>query len=214
MTSGHPHARLKELLALSPVIPVITIDDASHAVPLARALAAGGLRAVEITLRTKAAAAAARAIVAEVPEAIVGIGTVLTPADLALAAEIGAAFAISPGMSRDLLQAAATGDLPFVPGIQTASDLLACVTHGFELVKFFPAVPAGGLAMIDALGGPFPTVRFCPTGGIGEANVTQWLAHPKVVAVGGSWIAPTADIRAGAWPAIEARARQAAGLRR
>ena len=214
MTSGPPHARLNELFALAPVIPVITIDDASHAVPLARALAAGGLRAVEITLRTKVAAAAARAIVAEVPEAIVGIGTVLTPADLALAAEIGAAFAISPGMSRDLLQAAATGNLPFVPGIQTASELLACVTHGFELVKFFPAVPAGGLAMIDALAGPFPTVRFCPTGGIGEANVAQWLAHPKVVAVGGSWIAPTADIRAGAWPAIEARARQAANLRR
>jgi 2-dehydro-3-deoxyphosphogluconate aldolase/(4S)-4-hydroxy-2-oxoglutarate aldolase len=214
MTSGHPHARLKELLALAPVIPVITIDDVSHAVPLARALAAGGLRAVEITLRTKVAAAAARAIVAEVPEAIVGIGTVLTPADLALAAEVGAAFAISPGMSRDLLQAAAAGNLPFVPGIQTASDLLACVTHGFELVKFFPAVPAGGLAMIDALAGPFPTVRFCPTGGIGEANVAQWLAHPKVVAVGGSWIAPAADIRAGAWPAIEARARQAASLRR
>jgi 2-dehydro-3-deoxyphosphogluconate aldolase/(4S)-4-hydroxy-2-oxoglutarate aldolase len=139
---------------------------------------------------------------------------VLTPADLALAAEVGAAFAISPGMSRDLLQAAAAGNLPFVPGIQTASDLLACVTHGFELVKFFPAVPAGGLAMIDALAGPFPTVRFCPTGGIGEANVAQWLAHPKVVAVGGSWIAPAADIRAGAWPAIEARARQAASLRR
>ena len=214
MTSGPPHARLNELFALAPVIPVITIDDASHAVPLARALAAGGLRAVEITLRTKVAAAAARAIVAEVPEAIVGIGTVLTPADLALAAEIGAAFAISPGMSRDLLQAAAAGNMPFVPGIQTASDLLACVTHGFELVKFFPAVPAGGLAMIDALAGPFPTVRFCPTGGIGEANVAQWLAHPKVVAVGGSWIAPAADIRAGAWPAIEARARQAANLRR
>ena len=214
MTSGPPHARLNELFALAPVIPVITIDDAVHAVPLARALAAGGLRAVEITLRTKAAAAAARAIVAEVPEAIVGIGTVLTPADLALAAEIGAAFAISPGMSRDLLQAAAARNLPFVPGIQTASDLMACVTHGFELVKFFPAVPAGGLVMIDALGGPFPNVRFCPTGGIGEANVAQWLAHPKVVAVGGSWIAPSADIRAGAWPAIEARARQAAGLRR
>ena len=126
---------------------------------------------------------------------LLGIGTVLTPDDLALAAGIGAAFAISPGMSRELLQAAAAGDLPFVPGIQTASDLIACVTHGFELVKFFPAVPGGGLAMIDALGGPFPTVRFCPTGGIGEANVTQWLAHPKVVAVGGSWIAPEATVR-------------------
>jgi 2-dehydro-3-deoxyphosphogluconate aldolase/(4S)-4-hydroxy-2-oxoglutarate aldolase len=205
--------RLADLFALAPVIPVITIEDASHAVPLARALVAGGLRVIEITLRTRAAANAARAIVAEVPDAIVGIGTVLTPADLALAEKIGAAFAISPGLSPDLLQAAAASELPFVPGIQTPSDLIACVTRGHELVKFFPAVPAGGLATLDALVGPFPGVRFCPTGGIGEANVAQWLAHPKVVAVGGSWIAPAADIKAGAWQAIEARARKAAELR-
>ncbi len=213
MTSSQPRMRLADLFALAPVIPVITIEDASHAVPLARALVAGGLRAIEITLRTRAAANAARAIVAEVPDAIVGIGTVLTPADLALAEKIGAAFAISPGLSPDLLQAAAASELPFVPGIQTPSDLIACVTRGHELVKFFPAVPAGGLATLDALGGPFPGVRFCPTGGIGEANVAQWLAHPKVVAVGGSWIAPAADIKAGAWQAIEARARKAAELR-
>jgi 2-dehydro-3-deoxyphosphogluconate aldolase/(4S)-4-hydroxy-2-oxoglutarate aldolase len=195
-------------------VPVITIEDASAAVPLARALVAGGLPVVEITLRTEAAVEAARAIIAEVKQAVVGIGTVLTPDDLQRAEGLGAAFAISPGMSIELLHAAASGNLPFVPGIQTASDLIACVTRGYDLVKFFPAVPAGGLATLNALGGPFPNVRFCPTGGIGEADAAQWLAHPRVVAVGGSWVAPASDIKAGAWSKIEARARAAAALTR
>ena len=205
--------RLDELFALAPVVPVITIESAQDAVPLARALVAGGLPVIEITLRTAAAAAAARAIIADVPQAVVGIGTVLTPADLEAAARMGAAFAISPGMSVELLQVASSGDLPFAPGVQTASDLLACVTRGFDLVKFFPAVPAGGLAALNALGGPFPNVRFCPTGGIGQDNAGQWLAHPKVVAVGGSWVAPASDIKAGQWVAIERRAKAAAALR-
>jgi 2-dehydro-3-deoxyphosphogluconate aldolase / (4S)-4-hydroxy-2-oxoglutarate aldolase len=207
-------ARLDALFALAPVVPVITIEDPSAAVPLARALVAGGLPVVEITLRTEAAVDAARAIIAEVKEAVVGIGTVLTPDGLQRAEGLGAAFAISPGLSIELLHAAASGNLPFVPGIQSASDLIACVTRGYELVKFFPAVPAGGLATLNALGGPFPNVRFCPTGGIGEADAAQWLAHPRVVAVGGSWVAPAADIKAGAWSKIEARARAAAALRR
>lgn len=213
MSNPKARERLMELFALAPVIPVITIEDAAHAVPLARALVSGGLPVIEITLRTDAAVEAARAIIAEVPEAVVGIGTVLTPIDLERAAKLGAAFAISPGLSHDLLDAASSGDLPFAPGIQTPSDLIACVTRGYDLVKFFPAVPAGGLAALNALGGPFPSVRYCPTGGIGEANVAQWLAHPKVIAVGGSWIAPASDIRAGAWSAIERRARAAAALR-
>jgi len=213
MSNPKARARLVELFALAPVIPVITIEDAAKAAPLARALVAGGLPVIEITLRTDAAVEAARAIIAEVPDAVVGIGTVLTPADLERAAKLGAAFAISPGMSSELLDAAAAGDLPFAPGIQTPSDVIACVTRGYDLVKFFPAVPAGGLAALNALSGPFPTVRYCPTGGIGEANVAQWLAHPKVVAVGGSWIAPASDIKAGAWSAIEQRARASAGLR-
>jgi len=212
--SDKNRTRLLELFALAPVIPVITIDDARAAVPLARALVAGGLRVVEITLRTPAAVDAARAIIAEVPEALVGIGTVLTPKDLDQAAKLGAAFAISPGLSPDLLDAAAAGGLPFAPGIQTASDLIASVTRGFDFVKFFPAVPAGGIPALNALAGPFPQVRYCPTGGISEANVVQWLAHPKVVAVGGSWVAPPSDIKAGAWSAIEDRARAAAGLPR
>jgi 2-dehydro-3-deoxyphosphogluconate aldolase/(4S)-4-hydroxy-2-oxoglutarate aldolase len=207
-------ARLLELFALAPVVPVITIEEAKAAVPLARALVAGGLRVIEITLRTAAAVEAARAIIAEVPEALVGIGTVLTVKDLEQAAALRAAFAISPGQSAELLEAAASGDLPFAPGIQTPSDLIACVTRGFDLVKFFPAVPAGGLPALGALAGPFPQVRYCPTGGISEANVGQWLVHPKVVAVGGSWVAPSSDIKAGNWPAIESRARAAAGLPR
>jgi 2-dehydro-3-deoxyphosphogluconate aldolase/(4S)-4-hydroxy-2-oxoglutarate aldolase len=213
MTSEKRRARLEEVFARAPVVPVITIENARDAVPLARALVAGGLPVIEITLRTAAAADAARAILAEVPEAVVGIGTVLTPRDLDAAARMGAAFAISPGLSIELLQAASSSDLPFAPGIQTASDLIACVTRGFELVKFFPAVPAGGLAALNALGGPFPNVRFCPTGGIGQDNAAQWLGHPKVVAVGGSWVAPASAIKAGQWAAIEDRASAAAGLR-
>jgi len=214
MSLEKSRARLDALFALAPVVPVITIEDASAAVPLARALVAGGLPVVEITLRTEAALEAARAIIAEVKEAVVGIGTVLTSDDLQRAEGLGAAFAISPGLSIELLHAAASGNLPFVPGVQTASDLIACVTRGYDLVKFFPAVPAGGLAGLSALGGPFPNVRFCPTGGIGEADAAQWLAHPKVVAVGGSWVAPASDIKAGAWSKIEARARAAAAFKR
>jgi 2-dehydro-3-deoxyphosphogluconate aldolase/(4S)-4-hydroxy-2-oxoglutarate aldolase len=213
MSSQQTTAQLTKLLALAPVIPVITIEDAQQAVPLARALVAGGLRVVEITLRTQAGMDSARAILAEVPDAIVGIGTVLTPADYERAAKLGVAFAISPGMSIALLDAAKAGELPFAPGVQTASDLMACVTRGFELVKFFPAVPAGGLAALDALGGPFPNVRFCPTGGINAANAAQWLDHKKVVAIGGSWVAPAADIKAERWTEIEQRARDAAALR-
>lgn len=212
--SEKTRTRLLELFALAPVIPVITIEEAKAAVPLARALVAGGLRVIEITLRTAAAVEAARAIIAEVPEALVGIGTVLTARDLDQAAALRAAFAISPGQSPELLDAAAVSELPFAPGIQTASDLIACVTRGFDLVKFFPAVPAGGLPALSALAGPFPQVRYCPTGGISEANVGQWLAHPKVVAVGGSWIAPGSDIKSGNWGAIESRARAAAALPR
>jgi 2-dehydro-3-deoxyphosphogluconate aldolase / (4S)-4-hydroxy-2-oxoglutarate aldolase len=214
MMSDESRTRLNQVFALAPVVPVITIEHARDAVPLARALVAGGLPVVEITLRTDAAVDAARAIITEVKEAVVGIGTVLSPRDLEMVAKLGAAFAISPGQSSELLEAASSGDLPFVPGIQTASDLIACVTRGFELVKFFPAVPAGGLAALNALVGPFPNVRFCPTGGIGQDNAREWLAHPKIVAVGGSWVAPASDIKAGHWSVIEARARQAAALLR
>ena len=205
--------RLKELLRLAPVIPVITIERVEDAVPLARALVSGGLRLLEITLRTPAGRDAAAAIVAEVPEAVVGIGTVLTPQDLARSRELGARFALSPGATPELLDAAAASDLPFMPGVATASELMAALARGFDIVKFFPAVPAGGVAALKALGGPFPQVRFCPTGGVSEDNAAEWLALPNVVVVGGSWLTPASEIRGGAWDRITERARRSANLR-
>ena len=205
--------RLKELLRLAPVIPVITIERVEDAVPLARALVSGGLRLLEITLRTPAGRDAAAAIIAEVPEAVVGIGTVLTPQDLARSRELGARFALSPGATPELLDAAAASDLPFMPGVATASELMAALARGFDIVKFFPAVPAGGVAALKALGGPFPQVRFCPTGGVSEDNAAEWLALPNVVVVGGSWLTPASEIRGGAWDRITERARRSANLR-
>ena len=200
--------RLGDLLRNSPIIPVITIDRVEDAVPLARALVAGGLRLLEITLRTPVAQEAAAAIVANVPEAIVGIGTVVSERDLVVASRLGARFALSPGATPELLDAAAAHDLPFIPGIATASELMAALARGFDVVKFFPAASAGGIGTLAALAGPFPQARFCPTGGTGEANVSEWLAQPNVIAVGGSWLVPTADVRNGAWSAITNRAQR------
>ena len=206
--------RLNELLGLAPVIPVITIERVEDAVPLARALVSGGLRLLEITLRTEAGRDAAAAVVAEVPDAVVGIGTVLTPQDLARSRELGARFALSPGATPALLDAAAESDLPFMPGVATASELMMALARGFDTVKFFPAVPAGGTAALKALAGPFPQARFCPTGGVSEENAADWLALPNVVVVGGSWLTPAGEIRAGAWDRITERARRATALRR
>ncbi|ACL59412.1 bifunctional 4-hydroxy-2-oxoglutarate aldolase/2-dehydro-3-deoxy-phosphogluconate aldolase [Methylobacterium nodulans] len=206
-------ARLDALLTDAPVIPVITVPELAQAVPLARALVAGGIRTLEITLRTPVARDAARAIIAEVPEAVVGIGTVLTPHDLQAAHDLGARFALSPGATPELLREAAASDMAFMPGIATPSELMQVLEAGFRIAKFFPAVPAGGQAALKALAGPFPQARFCPTGGIGEADAKAWLALPNVVAVGGSWLAPEAEIRAGRFEAITERARRTlAGL--
>ncbi|MBI1209445.1 MAG: bifunctional 4-hydroxy-2-oxoglutarate aldolase/2-dehydro-3-deoxy-phosphogluconate aldolase [Azospirillum sp.] len=207
-------AGLLALFRVARIIPVMTLERVEDAVPLARALVAGGIRHLEITLRTPVAAEAAAAIIAGVPEAVVGIGTVVTAADLARSLQLGAHFALSPGATPALLAAAAASPLPFVPGIATASELMAALAHGFDLVKFFPAVPAGGLAALKALGAPFPQVRFCPTGGIDAGNAAEWLALPNVVAVGGSWLTPAADIRAGNWAAITERAHRAIAPRR
>jgi 2-dehydro-3-deoxyphosphogluconate aldolase/(4S)-4-hydroxy-2-oxoglutarate aldolase len=200
---------LMQIVKTSPVIPVITIADADDAVPLARALLNGGIATIEIALRTPAAVEAARAVIAEVPEMLVGIGTVLTPQSLADAKAMGARYALSPGATPELLKAAAGGDFPYIPGVATASDVMAAVVSGFSVLKFFPAENAGGIAGLRALAGPFPATRFCPTGGINEKNFRTWLAEPNVVAVGGSWLAPTADIAAGRWDAITARAKAA-----
>jgi 2-dehydro-3-deoxyphosphogluconate aldolase/(4S)-4-hydroxy-2-oxoglutarate aldolase len=196
--------KIAALFGSARVIPVIAIERLADAVPLARALVAGGVRVLEVTLRTAVAMEAARAIMLEVPEAIVGIGTILNADDLARAQALGVHFGISPGATPELLQAAAAGRLPFAPGIATASELMQALAHGFDMVKFFPAEQAGGIKALRALAGPFADARFCPTGGIGEANAAEWLREPNVVAVGGSWLCPAAEIRAGNWAGISA----------
>lgn len=196
--------KLAILLKSAVVIPVLTIERLEDAVPLARALVAGGVRVLEVTLRTPVAIEAAKAIIENVPDAVVGIGTILNADDLARAQALGASFGISPGATPDLLKAAAASGLPFAPGIATASEVMAVLAHGFNLLKFFPAEQSGGIKALRALAGPFPDVRFCPTGGVGEANAAAWLAEPNVVAVGGSWLCPSADIRSGNWDGITA----------
>jgi 2-dehydro-3-deoxyphosphogluconate aldolase/(4S)-4-hydroxy-2-oxoglutarate aldolase len=204
MTATPKQEELAALFEQATIIPVLTIERLEDAVPLARALVAGGVRTLEITLRTPVAIESAKAIMADVPDAVVGIGTILNADDLARAEGIGARFGISPGATPDLLKAAAASALPFAPGIATASELMLALAHGFNLVKFFPAEQSGGIKALRALAGPFPDVRFCPTGGIGEANAASWLAEPNVVAVGGSWLCPAADIRSGNWAGITA----------
>ena len=206
MTTPSRAARLDSLLALGRVIPVITLQRLDDAVPLARALVEGGVRLLEITLRTSAGLAGAEAIIRHVPGAVVGIGTVLTPDDLRRAVGIGAQFALSPGATPELLAAAAAADIPFLPGIATASELMGALASGFDRVKFFPASTAGGIPGLRALAGPFPHARFCPTGGVTEDNAAEWLAQPNVVAVGGSWLTPGVEIAAGDWDALRTRA--------
>jgi 2-dehydro-3-deoxyphosphogluconate aldolase / (4S)-4-hydroxy-2-oxoglutarate aldolase len=199
---------LLEMMRTARLIPVLTIPRLEHAVPLASALVEGGVRMLEVTLRTPAGADAARAIRHEVRDAQVGLGTVLTRRDLDLARELQLPFAFSPGATPELLDAAAVLGVPFVPGVQTASELMAALARGFGVVKFFPAVPAGGIAALKALAGPFTDARFCPTGGIGEDAIGAWLKLPNVVAVGGSWLAPPDEVERGDWAAITARARR------
>src|ERR1700738_600269 len=196
--------KLATLFTQAAIIPVLTIERVEEAVPLARALVAGGVRVLEVTLRTLVAIEAAKAMMAHVPEAVVGIGTILNANNLARAEALDASFGISPGATPEVLKAAAESRLPFAPGIATASELMQALAHGFGLVKFFPAEPSGGIKALRALAGPFPDARFCPTGGIGEANAVSWLAEPNVLAVGGSWLCPAEDIRSGNWAGITA----------
>jgi len=207
------HLTPLEVLAAGPVMPVVVIDDPAKAVPMARALVAGGIRAIEITLRTPRALEAVRAIAAEVPEAIPGVGTVLNAADLAAAADAGARFAISPGATPALLAAAQATALPYIPAVATASELMAAMEAGCSVCKFFPAAQAGGVEALKALFGPFPAARFCPTGGIDAASAPAYLALPNVVCVGGSWIVPRAALDGGDFATIERLARAASGLK-
>lgn len=204
-----PTAHIDDLLRAARLVAVLTIDRVQDAVPLARALVAGGVHTLEVTLRTAAGAEAAAAIQDAVPEAVVGLGTVLRLQDLELVQRLGLPFAFSPGATPELLDAASALGVPFVPGIATASELIAALARGFTTVKLFPAEQLGGIGALRALGGPFPAVRFNPTGGVTEANMASYLAQPNVVAVGGSWLAPPADVRDGRWGAITERARRA-----
>jgi 2-dehydro-3-deoxyphosphogluconate aldolase/(4S)-4-hydroxy-2-oxoglutarate aldolase len=205
---------IKPWIGRGPIIPVIVIEDADTAVPLARALVAGGLSALEVTLRTPAAPAAIEAIATHVPEASVGAGTLRLPSDARLAKDAGATWAVSPGYTRDLGQACGDADLPLLPGVATASELMTGYADGIRFFKFFPAVVAGGVPALRALGGPFPDVRFCPTGGITEASAPDFLALPNVPVCGGTWLTPADLIAAGDWDAITELARRAAALGR
>lgn len=205
---------IERIMRLAPVIPVPTIRRVEDAVPVARALVAGGLPVLEVTLRAEAALNVARAIIAAVPEAVVGLGTLVEPEDFADALAVGARFAVSPGLSPSLADAARGSGLPYLPGVATASEVMMARTNGFRHMKFFPAEPAGGQAALKAFAGPFADVRFCPTGGISEDKVAGYLALPNVPCVGGSWLATEEDIAAGAWDAITERARRIAGIPR
>jgi len=191
-----------EILQAGPVVPVMVIDKLAHAVPLARALVAGGVRVLEIVLRTPVAIDAIRAIVREVPRAITGAGTVLNARDLRAVTAAGAVFAISPGLTTELLDAALQGSIALIPGIATISELMLGLDKGYRQFKFFPAEAAGGIEMLKAIGGPFPQVSFCPTGGITAANYRDYLALNNVVCVGGSWIVASNLVEAQNWDAI------------
>jgi 2-dehydro-3-deoxyphosphogluconate aldolase/(4S)-4-hydroxy-2-oxoglutarate aldolase len=204
---------LTPILSQAPVIPVIQIEDAADAVPLARALVAGGVRVLEVTLRTQAALEAIRRIRAEVPDAIIGAGTVLMPAQLDAVATLGAAFAVSPGATPTLLDAAAGSPVPLLPGTATASEVMTVLERGYTDMKLFPAEAVGGAALLSSLASPLPTARFCPTGGIDPAKAKRYLALPNVVCVGGSWLAPHDAIRQGDWNRITELARATLSLR-
>ncbi|MEU0332884.1 bifunctional 4-hydroxy-2-oxoglutarate aldolase/2-dehydro-3-deoxy-phosphogluconate aldolase [Streptomyces sp. NPDC006193] len=213
MISPPPAFPGSSVLDIAPVVPVVVLSDAADAVPLARALVAGGLPVIEVTLRTPAAAAAIRAIADKVPEAVVGAGTVIAPDQVDVCAAAGARFLVSPGWTEALLAAMRGSGLPFLPGVSTTSEVVALLERGVREMKFFPAQAAGGTAYLRSLAGPLPQARFCPTGGIGEATAPEYLALPNVGCVGGSWMVPADAVAAGDWDRIEELARAAAGLR-
>jgi 2-dehydro-3-deoxyphosphogluconate aldolase/(4S)-4-hydroxy-2-oxoglutarate aldolase len=201
-----------QVMTLAPVIPVLTIARVEDAVPLARALTAGGLRALEVTLRTACAIEAIEAIAAEVPEAVVGAGTVLNPSDWERAVKAGARFIVSPGLTEKLIAVAAGGPVAFLPGVATATELMRGLDAGLTHFKFFPAETSGGAAALKALHGPFAEARFCPTGGVSAKSAPDYLALPNVLCVGGGWVAPNDLVAAGDWGRIETLAEQASAL--
>ncbi|MER6951505.1 bifunctional 4-hydroxy-2-oxoglutarate aldolase/2-dehydro-3-deoxy-phosphogluconate aldolase [Nonomuraea sp. NPDC000554] len=201
------------LLDLAPVIPVVVIDDVETAVPLARALVSGGLPAIEVTLRTAVATEAIRRIADQVPDAVIGAGTVRNSRDIAASVEAGARFLVSPGTTQALIEALDASGVPYLPGAATASEVMALAERGVKELKFFPAEAAGGVAYLKSLAGPLPDVRFCPTGGIKPATAPEYLALPNVGCVGGTWLTPADALATGDWARIEKLASEAAALR-
>ena len=208
-TKRHWQIEPEEILRQGPVVPVVVIHKLEHAVSLATALMAGGIRVIEVTLRTPVAVEAIRAISQDVPGAIVGAGTVTRAEELTSVAGVGAVFAISPGLTAELLQAANQGAIPLIPGISTVSELMTGMALGYTHFKFFPAEAAGGIKMLKAIAGPFPQITFCPTGGITPDNYLDYLALGNVACIGGSWIAPQAAMDQGDWARITALTREA-----
>jgi 2-dehydro-3-deoxyphosphogluconate aldolase/(4S)-4-hydroxy-2-oxoglutarate aldolase len=203
-----------EIMRTGPVIPVIVVEKIEHAVPLARALVAGGVRVLELTLRTPVALQAIEAIAREVEGAIVGVGTITRAEDFDRSIKAGALFGVSPGLTPALAAAARDSALPLLPGVMTPSDVIAARAAGFSELKLFPAQQAGGIGMLRAMAGPFPDVTFCPTGGVSAATAPDFLALPNVACVGGSWLTPPDAIDAGDWTRITALAREATALQR
>ena len=199
----------EEVFSQGPVVPVLVIKDVKHAVPLAKALIAGGIRVLEVTLRTPAALAAISAIAKEVPDALIGAGTVTNREQLKQVQDAGALFAISPGMTPDLLAAGNEGNIALIPGVSSISELMKAVDFGYTHLKFFPAEASGGIKALKAIGGPFPQIAFCPTGGISPTNYLDYLALPNVRCAGGSWLAPDDAVEAGDWARVTELARQA-----
>ncbi|MEO9826506.1 MAG: bifunctional 4-hydroxy-2-oxoglutarate aldolase/2-dehydro-3-deoxy-phosphogluconate aldolase [Paracoccaceae bacterium] len=213
MTPQEISKRSAEICALAPVVPVLTVKDAAQAKGLAQALVAGGLPALEVTLRTPAALDVIREM-ASVAGGVVGAGTLLTPADVLAAKEAGATFGVSPGATDRILDACEDADLPVLPGAATASEAMNLLERGYTIQKFFPAEANGGVPALKAIGAPIPQVRFCPTGGVNLANAPSYLGLSNTVCVGGSWVAPSDAVDAGDWARIEELAREAAGLQR
>jgi 2-dehydro-3-deoxyphosphogluconate aldolase/(4S)-4-hydroxy-2-oxoglutarate aldolase len=214
--NAHPQAPFTALQVMqdAPVIPVIVLNDVAHAVPMALALVAGGIRILEVTLRTPQALACIESIAKAVPDAVLGAGTVRTPADAKAAANAGAKFAVSPGYTAAVGQACRDQGLSLLPGVATGSEIMMAQQDGFTELKFFPAMQAGGLAMLKAWGGPFFDVRFCPTGGVTSQNAIEFLSLPNVACVGGSWLVPADALAQGDWARIEKLAREASQLER
>jgi 2-dehydro-3-deoxyphosphogluconate aldolase/(4S)-4-hydroxy-2-oxoglutarate aldolase len=207
-------SNIADILADGPVIPVIVVEDADHAVPLAKALVAGGVRVLEVTLRTDAGLESIRRMIAEVPGAIVGAGTVLTGAQLDQVAKLGAAFAVSPGTTPSLLDAAKDSPVPLLPGTATASEVMNVLERGYTYMKLFPAEASGGIDKLSSLASPLPAAKFCPTGGIDPEKAKRYLALPNVVCVGGSWLVPRDAVRQGDWARITELARGTDALRK